>query len=135
MNSLGPCLLLVVALGALGCGDGKEEPPPDTQAPKVLSTVPAADAVGVAVDAKVIITFDEGIDRTSLNADLFYLTLNAQPRYGNVSYDQTLHQATLVMISAFERGETYQAVLEAGVRDLAGNRMAAATRWSFTVQP
>ena len=123
------------ALLLSGCGGGQEEPPPDTQAPKVLSTVPAADAVGVAVDAKVIITFDEDIERTSLNADLFYLTLDAQPRFGNVSYDQTRHEATLVMISAFDRGATYQAVLEAGVRDLAGNRMAEATRWSFTVQP
>jgi hypothetical protein len=36
-------------------------------------------------------------------------------------------------MAPLDNGATYQAVLEPGVRDLAGNRMNEEYRWSFTV--
>jgi hypothetical protein len=113
-------------LAAAGCGDDNG---PDTSPPKVESTQPAGDATGVAPDAKIHIVFDEAIDRNTLDSNMFHL----QGLWGTVSYDLATFQATLSLMANLDDGATYQAVLEPGVRDLAGNRMNEEYRWSFTI--
>lgn len=119
-------LAILCALAAAGCGDNGG---PDTSAPKVQSTDPASDATGVAPDSKIHIVFDEAIDRNTLDANMFHL----EGLWGTVSYDLATFQATLSLMANLDNGATYQAVLEPGVRDLAGNRMNEEYRWSFTV--
>lgn len=111
---------------AAGCGDDQGE---DTTPPGVRSTQPADGETGVSPDVKVRIVFDEAIDRNTLDANMFHL----EGLYGAVSYDLAACQATLSLIAPLDGGALYQAVLEPGVRDPAGNRMNAAYRWSFTV--
>lgn len=130
------CLWMLPALGlAAGCGGDGQDPGPDTTPPGVLSTEPADGAVDVDPDVKLHLVFDEEIDNNSLYDELFHLERDAQPLYGKVSYDLEQHQATLSMMISLDAGVTYQAVLEPGVRDLTGNRMPQAHRWSFTVRP
>ena len=119
-------LPIVCILAAAGCGDNGG---PDTSAPEVQSTVPAANATGVAPDVNIIIVFNEAIDRNTLDGNIFHLV----GLWGSVSYDLATFQATLSLMAPLNNGETYQAVLEPGVRDLAGNRMNEEYRWSFTV--
>ena len=113
-------------LAAAGCGNGETE---DTSAPGVESTVPASDETGVSPDVDIQIVFDEAIDRNTLDANMFHL----EGLYGSVSYDLATYQATLSLMAALTNGETYEAVLEPGVRDMVGNRMNEEYRWSFTV--
>jgi hypothetical protein len=119
--------IVLAFLLAAGCGG--EDDGEDTTPPGVQSTEPASGETGVSPDVKIRITFDEAIDRNTLDANMFHL----DGLYGSVSYDLAAHQATLSLIASLERGTPYQAVLEPGVRDLAGNRMNAVYRWSFTV--
>jgi hypothetical protein len=113
-------------LAAAGCGDSEG---PDTSAPEVQSTVPAANATGVSPDVNIIIVFNEAIDRNTLDDNIFHL----EGLWGSVSYDLATFQATLSLMAPLENGRPYQAVLEPGVRDLAENRMNEEYSWSFTV--
>ena len=125
------CCLLLACLAS--CGGDTEEP--DTTPPAVASVEPADGATGVDPSSKIFLTFDEAIDRNTLDADLLHLELEGQARYGNVSYDLDTFKATLSMSGPMQAGATYQGVLESGVRDLAGNRLAQTYRWTFTVRP
>jgi hypothetical protein len=118
-------LAIVCILAAAACGNGEGE---DTSAPEVQSTVPASDETGVSPDVDVQIAFSEAIDRNTLDDNMFHL----EGLWGSVSYDLANFQATLSLMAPLANG-TYQAVLEPGVRDMAGNRMNEEYRWSFTV--
>jgi hypothetical protein len=120
---------------APGCGSSEREPAVDDSPPQIVSTNPASNAVNVSFQAVVGIRFDEPINRGTLSPELFHLELNQTPQYGIVSYNLETHEASLAMMGLLERGSTYAAVLEPGLRDLVGNQMTEAYRWSFTVQP
>jgi Big-like domain-containing protein len=115
-----------------GCGS-ETEPDPDTTPPGIESTTPSDNQTGVAADSDIVIQFDEAIDRNSINSDIFHLSQNGTPLYGNVSYDLALHKANLSIPMDLQAGLTYQAVLEAGVKDMTGNRVTEAYQWSFTI--
>ena len=119
-------LAIVCILATAGCGDDEG---PDTSPPEVQSTVPASDETGVDPEAKIYIVFSEAIDRNTLDGNLFHL----EGLWGSVSYDLATFQATLSIMAPLDDGKTYEAVLEPGVRDMAGNRMNEEYRWSFTV--
>jgi len=119
-------LAIACILAAAGCGDDEG---PDTAPPQVQSTDPASDETGVDPEANIYIVFSEGIDRNTLNNNMFHL----KDLWGSVSYDLATFQATLSLMAPLENGKTYEAVLEPGIRDMAGNRMNEAYRWSFTV--
>ncbi|RLB53592.1 MAG: hypothetical protein DRI34_13225, partial [Deltaproteobacteria bacterium] len=122
------CWLGLVLLAA-ACG-GQQ---PDTAPPQVVAVVPEPGSSGVAADTTIAIQFDEDIDRDSLNDSLFHVSSGERDLFGKVSYDLQTRWATLVMLAPLPAGETVTAVLEAGVRDLIGNRRQTAYSWSFTV--
>jgi hypothetical protein len=128
-KTLGTVLLVVVLAG---CGS-ESEPEPDTTPPGIQSTVPTSDQTGVAPDTDIVIQFDEAIDRNSINDTIYHLEKGGQSLFGQVSYDLDLHQATLSLAIEFQAGQVYDAVLEPGVKDMAGNRRTETYRWSFTV--
>ena len=109
-----------------GCGEDNGE---DTAPPGVQSTQPADGETGVSPDVNIRIIFDEAIDRNTLDSDMFHL----EGLFGSVSYDLATYQATLSLMATLDNGATYEGVLEPGVRDMAGNRMNEAYRWSFTI--
>ena len=119
-------LVGLIVLATAGCGNGDSE---DTTPPGVQSTDPADGETGVSPDVNIRITFDEAIDRNTLDSDMFHL----EGLFGSVSYDLASYQATLSLMATLENGRVYDVVLEPGVRDMAGNHMNAAYRWSFTV--
>ena len=51
-----------------------------------------------------------------------------------VRYDATAKKAILDPSAPLERGATYKATVSTGVRDLAGNPLAQAKTWTFTVR-
>lgn len=119
-------LVIICILAAAGCGNGGGE---DTSPPEVQSTDPASEETGVDPDVNIIIVFNEAIDRDTLDENVFHL----EGLWGSVSYEIASFKATLSLMAPLDSGVTYQAVLEPGVRDMAGNRMNEEYRWSFTI--
>jgi len=110
--------------------------PPDTRAPRIAATNPAAGAKRVPPDTALEITFDEAMDRNTVNTGSILLADGAgNPVTGPVTYDEATRKATLTPTSPLPFGQTYTATVKsgnAGVTDLAGNQLAADQTWTFT---
>ena len=132
--------------------------PPDTTAPKVTSTVPAATAKGVAPGANITATFSKEMDPKTL---ITTPTDPANPNVGTsttfklmkagttnlipavVSYDPTTKKATLNPNANLKLGTKYKAAVTTGAKDLAGNQLdqdqdpsngLQQKGWSFTIK-
>ncbi len=122
-------LLLVVSMtGCGGGGDGGGSP--DTTAPTVSSTIPADLATGVALNSTVNATFSEGMSAATLTTATFTLNQGTTPVSGTVTYVGTT--ATFTPASNLAASTVYTATITTGVKDLAGNALAANKVWSFT---
>ncbi len=110
--------------------------PQDIRAPRIASATPAAGAKRVAKDAKVEITFDEPMDRNTVNTGSILLGDDSGgPVTGPITYDESTRTATLSPSAPLVFGETYTVTVKsgtAGVTDVAGNRLAADQSWTFS---
>ncbi|MDQ1060586.1 hypothetical protein QFZ23_004487 [Arthrobacter globiformis] len=106
----------------------------DTTAPTVTATSPAPGATGVAVAADVTGTFSETMTASTINSTTFTLKNPAGATVGAaVSYAGGV--ATLNPTADLTPGTTYTATIRGtsiGVKDAAGNAMAADKTWQFT---
>ncbi|MEC4749602.1 N,N-dimethylformamidase beta subunit family domain-containing protein [Methylomicrobium sp. Wu6] len=110
---------------------------PDTTPPTVTAQSPAPNATGVATNTAVTATFSEALDATTItgaNASNFQLQAGSNaPITATVSYAN--NTATLTPASALSANTTYTATVKGGtngVKDIAGNPLAANVNWSFT---
>ncbi len=106
----------------------------DWTPPRVEGTAPADGEVNVEVGAKVQVRFLEanGVDASTVNASTFTLVdEEGNPVPGSVSYDAGAMTATFDPADELFYGYTYTASVSAGVRDLAGNPLAAPYSWTF----
>jgi hypothetical protein len=109
----------------------------DATAPAVSATTPGAGASGVEPNVMVSARFSEAIDPATLTASTFTLRRSGEstPLAASVNYDGAAATATLDPAPALAEGSTYTATLRGGpdgVKDVAGNPLAAAHSWSFT---
>ena len=104
----------------------------DTAPPVVLATQPADHATQVAVDRAIITTFNEPMDLSSLNSDSVRLSTGGRLVAGRIAYSGTA--AMLIPLENLQHDATYQATITTGVRDAAGNNMAAERSWTFTTE-
>jgi Zn-dependent metalloprotease len=123
----------------------------DTTPPRVISTVPAANATGVAPGANITATFTEVMDAVTTDGDPS--TINGTTvklmRAGTttaigavVSYDATAKKAILNPNANLQLGTQYKAVVTTGAQDLAGNRLDQNSSlsglqqkaWTFTIR-
>jgi chitodextrinase len=107
---------------------------PDTTPPTVTGQSPAVNATGVATTSTVTATFSEAMAPASITPTTFLLQAgNNPPVAAAVSYAN--NTATLTPSSALAANTTYTATVKggaSGVKDLAGNPLAADVTWSFT---
>ena len=120
------------------CSEAQPPPPPplsDATAPTVMSTVPAANATGVALTTNVTATLSEDMEASSINGNTFTLSKKGSNTKlaATVSYDAATDTATLDPTNSLRRGVTYKAVVSTGAKDLAGNSLPQQYRWFFTV--
>jgi hypothetical protein len=110
---------------------------PDATAPTVTGVVPASGATGVSVNSAVTVTFSEGMDPTTINGTTITLknTVTSAAVAGTVSYNSTTNVATFTPTSALTAGTGYTVTVTTGVKDLAGNAMAAQVTSTFTTAP
>lgn len=102
---------------------------PDTTPPTVTAVSPGIGATDVPVTSTLTATFSDAMDASTINTSTFTLS-GSSPVSGTVTYAGTT--ATLTPSSNLAYNTTYTATITTGVKDLAGNAMAANYTWSFT---
>jgi hypothetical protein len=122
--------VVIAALVLAGCPDPGGGGG-DTTKPTVSSTSPAALATGVAVAANITATFSEAMTATTIVAANFTLAAGGAVT-GVVSYDATTKIATFNPTSDLSNSTVYTATITTGVKDSAGNALAANKVWTFT---
>ena len=127
-------LLFILILSVFlitGCSDdGSSDTPTDTTSPLVSLTVPSSD--GTLPDGnKLTVTFDEAMDPATIDETTFTLveTISRVPVAGIVTY---VGQTAIFTPTESIDSINYTATITTGVKDLAGNALAADTVWSFT---
>jgi len=105
----------------------------DTTAPTVSVTVPANAATAVPINQAINATFSEAMDPLTINTASLRLTGPVGTAVAStVAYDVPSRIATLKPLSNLAPNAVYTATITIGVRDLAGNALAANFVWSFT---
>ncbi len=96
----------------------------------MLSTIPANNATGVAVNTAVSATFSEPIDTATVDGTSFFLNDGVDNVAGTFTFaDNT---ATFTPSALLAASTVYTATLTTVITDAAGNPLAANTVWSFT---
>jgi hypothetical protein len=103
---------------------------PDVTPPTVISTDPANNATGVAINKKIAATFSEAMDPTTITSTKFTLQQGTTSVSGTVTYAGTT--AIFTPTSNLAATTTYTATITTGAKDLAGNALASNYVWSFT---
>ena len=112
---------------------GGTPPPGDTTAPTVTAVTPAENATGVAANTAVTATFSEAV--TGVSGTTFTLTTGGTAVPATVTYNAASTTATLTPSAALAASTTYTATVKGGatgVKDTAGNALAADKTWTFT---
>ncbi len=103
----------------------------DSAPPAVTFTDPINGATGVAINKKIAVAFNEGMDPLTLNAGSFTLAGPGNvPVAGTVTYVGLT--ATFSPLANLASNTLYTATVNSGARDLAGNALAPPFVWSFT---
>ena len=109
----------------------------DTTVPTVISTIPLNLATGVATNSDVTATFSESMDPLTITTATFTMkeTVSGNNVPGTVVYADGSKTATFNPLSDLAFSINYTATIKGGiggVKDLAGNALAADKIWSFT---
>lgn len=130
-------VLLLVCLSGCGGGDGgsgsvnNSTLPSDTSKPIVISTTPAHNSVGVGTSNAIMVTFNEAINPATINTQTFTLMKDGiTPVTGTVTCAGTT--AEFKPDSTLSTVSSYTATVTTGVKDLAGNAIAANYSWQFS---
>ena len=109
-----------------------------TPPPTVLSTQPQNGAVDVPLDSVINANFSNEMDITTINTDNFKLFTEdgVTAVGGTVSLSSDNKNATFTPTSSLSTSPTYKGTIKggaAGVKDMAGNTLAADYLWSFSM--
>jgi len=108
----------------------------DSTPPTVASKTPAAGATGVNVGSGISATFSEAIDASTLNSSTVTVKTSANATItGTISYDAPSTTMTFTPSALMPASTAITVTLAggaSGVKDLAGNAMAANFAWTFT---
>ena len=109
----------------------------DSTPPTVTVTSPLDAATNVLLAANITATFSESMDPASINTSTFTLYKGATPVTGTVSYSEFSKTATFDPTGLLDLTAVYTATVKGsptGVKDAAGNLLAADQVWSFTTE-
>jgi methionine-rich copper-binding protein CopC len=111
--------------------------PTDTTPPTVTAQSPAANATGVAVTANVTAAFSEAVQAAGVTGATVKLrAAGASTDVGAaVTYNATTRTATLDPTANLAQNTQYMATVvggASGIKDTAGNPLAADATWTFT---
>jgi hypothetical protein len=99
--------------------------------PRVNATGPLNNAINVATDKIIAVTFSEEMDPLTINELTFTVKLGAVPLTGTINYSGTT--ATFTPVPALTGpGTIYTATVTTGAQDRAHNGLATNVDWTFT---
>lgn len=98
--------------------------------PTVSFTTPASGASNVALNSAITTSFSEAMTASTINTTTFTLKQGTTSVAGSVNYVGTT--ATFTPAANLAASLPYTATISTGVRDVAGNPIAAAYSWTFT---
>src|SRR5260221_13302582 len=129
----------LLAVFVAGCGGGNTPysgggpaPVGDITPPTVRSTSPGDTATGVGTNSKLVANFSEVVNPATCTATTFTLARAGTPISGTVSC--VGKTATFTPTGNLAPLSTHTATLTTGIKDLAGNALAASATWSFTTR-
>ena len=106
---------------------------PDTTPPTVVTVFPAANATSVVLNTLVTASFSEAMDPLTITTANFTLACPGLPLVtGVVGYASIGNVATFTPTASLPASTICTATLTTGVKDVAGNAMAANRSWVFT---
>jgi methionine-rich copper-binding protein CopC len=108
----------------------------DNTAPTIVSRTPAIGATGVATTTAVTVTFNEAMDASTINTT----TISLKPTAGGSNIAATVVcnspapclTGTLTPTVPLLNNTNYTVTVTTGVKDVAGNALAAQATWTFT---
>jgi len=104
----------------------------DTTPPTVLSVNPLNNAVDVAIDTPITVTFSESVNPATVTLSTFVVTAGSGGITVPGAVTCTGATATFTPTSPLTYSTTYTATITTGVRDLAGNPFESNASWAFT---
>lgn len=123
-------IILVAFMSAWAVVSGSQNGGPGSIVPKVTATNPADNAIGVAVNQPVAVTFSQQMSAPSLTDCLIVRKPNGVAVSGTIAlYNRTAIFRPLVDLAPHT---TYTVRIRPEVSDLAGIAMGVAYKWSFT---
>lgn len=122
--------MAAIMMAALVAGCDSDGGTADTSVPAVSSTVPVKSATGVALNANITATFSEAMDASTITSATFTLMQGTTPVTGVVTYVGSI--AAFNPTGDLTASVVYTATISTGVKDLAGNALAAEKIWTFT---
>lgn len=106
---------------------------PDTTPPTISTSDPSADEPDVSINKTISITFNEAMDPATITGSTLTLEDGVTPVAVSVGYSGNV--ATINPTSDLDLDTTYTVTViggGSGVKDVAGNALAATTFWDFT---
>lgn len=106
----------------------------DTTRPTVSSNSPANGATNVAITVALTVTFSEAMNATTINSTNIKLrnTATSAVVSGTVTYNASTNTATFTPTASLTVSTSYSLKVMTGVKDVAGNALAAVFTSSFT---
>ncbi|MBN1212567.1 MAG: VCBS repeat-containing protein [candidate division Zixibacteria bacterium] len=102
--------------------------------PQIVSFSPVQNELDVQGSTNIIVTFDENIDETTLNAGNFIVNGSCSGQHmGVISYDAGTRTVTMDPWEDFGCGELVTVLLTRGIEATGGTAMVLSFSWSFTV--
>ncbi|MBI4650548.1 Ig-like domain-containing protein [Candidatus Desantisbacteria bacterium] len=103
---------------------------PDITPPAVVSTTPARWTKNITTNTLIAANFNENIDPSTIDTTTFRLSSAGNNITGSITYEGT----TALFTPAKELNylSPYTAMINPGVKDLAGNAMPGSYKWNFT---
>ncbi len=110
--------------------------PSDNTPPTITSVSPVNGATGISTGTTVSAIFSEAVNTSTISTSTFELRNSANVLVpATVSYNATTRTATLTPSASLSAATLYTVTVKggaAGVKDIAGNALAANYIWSFT---
>ena len=105
----------------------------DTTAPTVTFNAPGT-TTNVPVTTNVVAVFNEPMMASSISGSTFTLTNGVTPASGMILYDSSRKNVAFRITSNLAYNATYTATITTGMKDLAGNGLAANQTYAFTTE-
>ncbi|WP_296623054.1 Ig-like domain-containing protein, partial [Marivirga sp.] len=127
-----PILAMAFAMLMVSCKDKDNNDPTPTEdaAPTVVSTMPENSDTDVARNHKVVVTFSEEMDPSTINSTTFTVEQGTTDISGDVVYSGV--EATFTPSVVFDAASEYTATISTTAKSQKGVNLVENYEWNFT---